>query len=116
MTTFLSKEVQDGIDAARLESLKKSSRLRIFADDLAYPVLRMWNNGFALAADGAPHLRGFVDLYDGAKHLYQCLIITSEEDRGELVFEFKHSTLALHEAPLDFFRDPGAPVALLPSH
>ena len=115
MTTFLPKEVQDGLDAARLASLRKSSRLRLFADGMPYPVLRLWDTGFSLAAEDAPHLRGFVDLYDGANHLYQCLIIASEEENGELIFEFKRNTAATDSAPVDFYRDPGPPVALLPN-
>lgn len=117
MTTFLPKEVQDGLDAARLASLKKASRLRIYTDEdkNVYPVLRLWRTGFTLAAEGAPHLRGLVDLYDGANHLYQCLIIASDEEDGELVFEFKRNTAAFDKAPLDFYRDPEAPIALLPN-
>lgn len=113
MTTFLPKEVQDGLDAARLAALKKSSRLRLNVDDQIYPVLRLWSTGFALEAEGARHLRGLVDLYDGANHLYQCLIIAQEEENGELIFEFKRSTVAADKAPLDFFRASGSPVALL---
>lgn len=113
MTTFLPKEVQDGLDAARLASLKKASRLRLIADGTPYPVLRLWDTGFSLEAEGAPHLRGLVDLYDGAVHLYQCLIVASEEENDELIFEFKRNTAATEDAPVDFYRDPGAPVALL---
>ena len=64
-----------------------------------------------------PHLfdlRGFVDLYDGARHLYQCLIVASEEDGGQMRYEFKRSTEARDAAPLDFARDEDAPVALIP--
>lgn len=114
MTTFLPKEVQAGLDAARLAALKKSSRLRLHVDGQIYPVLRLWSTGFALEAESAPHLRGLVDLYDGTNHLYQCLIIALEEENGELIFEFKRNTVAADRAPLDFIREADAPVALLP--
>ena len=68
--------------------------------------------GFALDADDAPHLRGLVDLYDGARHMSQCLIVASAEEAGEMVYEFKRETPALDAAPLDYQRDPDAPVAL----
>lgn len=115
MSTYLPKEIQDGLDMARKRDLARKSRLRIEAGDETFRVLRIWDNGFALDADHAPHLRGLVDIYDGARHLYQCLIVASEEDAGELRFEYKRSTLAADRAPLDFDRPEDAPVALLPS-
>lgn len=113
MTTFLPKDVQDGLDAARRASLRKASRLRVRAGDDLYPVLSLWRDGFAVEADSVPPLRGLVDLFDGAHHLYQCLIVASEEERGEMRYEFKRSTQAQDKAPLDFYRDPAAPIALL---
>jgi len=46
MTTFLSKEVRDGLDKARIESLKCASRLRLHAGNDVFPVLRLWKQGF----------------------------------------------------------------------
>lgn len=114
MTTFLSKEVREGLEAARLASLRKASRLRVQVGDDIHPVLALWKNGFSVEAAVAPHLRGLVDLYDGANHLYQCLIIASEAEAGEMRYEFKRLTQAHDQAPLDFYRDPEAPVAYLP--
>ncbi|MFY9210190.1 MAG: hypothetical protein WAO69_03595 [Aestuariivita sp.] len=113
MTTFLPKEVQQDLDTARIAALRKTSRLRVDSDAMTFPVLRMWQGGFAVEAALAPSLRGHVDLYDGARHLAQCLIIASEEEAGEMRYEFKWSTEAHETAPLDFYRAPDAPVALL---
>ena len=113
MSTFVSKEVQDGLDAARLAAMKKASRLRVQIGDNYYPVLSLKEDGFSVEADSVPVLRGLVDLYDGGHHLYQCLIIASEEERGEMRYDFKRSTQAHDKAPLDFYRDPEAPIALL---
>lgn len=114
MTTFLSKEVRDGLEAARIAGLKKASRLRVQAGDEIRPVLGLWKDGFSVAVEDAALLRGLVDLYDGANHLYQCLIVASEAEAGEMRFEFKRLTHAHDAAPLDFFRDPAMPVAYLP--
>ncbi|TDK46761.1 hypothetical protein [Antarcticimicrobium luteum] len=114
MTTYLSKELREGMDAARLAGMKKASRLRVLADDAFHPVLRLWRDGFSVEEAEAAHLRGLVDLYDGSRHLYQCLIVAAEEDGGEMRFEFKRNTPASDRAPLDYSRDPDAPVALLP--
>ena len=113
MTTIVPKEVQAGLDNARLQSLKSASRLRLSADGQTYPVLRMWKTGFSLMSDSAPNLRGFVDLYDGAIHLFQCLIVASDEEGGEMRFEFKRLTAVSSTAPLDFERSEHAPVALI---
>ncbi len=113
MSTYMSKEVREGLDAARMAAKKKASRLRVLVGDDFYPVLSLWKDGFAVEADTAPSLRGLVDLFDGGLHLYQCLIIASEADHGEIRYEFKRNTAATDKAPLDFYRDPTAPIALL---
>ena len=113
MTTFLPKEVRDGLEQARKRDLKKRSRLRVAVGDDLFPVLEFRDGGFALDIDNAPKLRGLVDLYDGGQHLYQCLIVASEEDGAVMRYEFKRSTAAVDKAPLDFARDESAPIALL---
>jgi hypothetical protein len=113
MTTFLPKDVQRDLDAARIAAMKKTSRLRVRAGDQEFRVLRKWATGFSVEAGGVPPLRGLVDLFDGATHLAECLIIAAEEDAGEMRYEFKRSTEAHDKAPLDFYRDPDAPIALL---
>lgn len=113
MTTFLPKDVQAGLDTARLQSLKSASRLRLVADGKTFPVLRMWKTGFSLDAGTAPVLRGFVDLYDGSIHLFQCLIVAVEDEGGEKKFGFKRLTAVSDTAPLDFERAADAPVALI---
>jgi len=111
--TFLPKEVAEGLNAARKKSLLKSSRLRVHAGGDIVKVLRYWDTGFAVDLESAPKLRGLVDLYDGGKHLYQCLIVAAEEDGDEMAYEFKRNTMAADKAPLDFVRDANAPIALL---
>ncbi len=113
MTTYLPKEVQEGLEQARKRDLKKSARLRVAVGDDVFPVLEFRDGGFALDLDNAPKLRGLVDLYDGGRHLYQCLIVASEEDGALMRYEFKRSTAAVDKAPLDFARDENAPIALL---
>ena len=114
MSTFLPREVQAGLDRARLTALESASRLRLQVGDDSYPVLRMWKSGFALDAEKAPVLRGFVDLYDGAIHLFQCLIVASEDEAtGEMRYEFNRLTAVSDRAAQDFERATDAPVALI---
>ncbi len=113
MTTYVSKEMSAELDAARIAGLKKTSRLRVEFGDNTFKILRLWRDGFTVEAETTPQLRGLVDIYDGARHLYQCLIIADDEEAGEMRYEFKRSTAAADKAPLDFYRAPDAPIALL---
>ena len=97
-----------------MASQKRKSRLRVQVGGAVYPVLRMWQGGLALDAALTPHLRGLVDVYDGANHIYRCLIVASTNDGGELVCEFKLATRVQDRAALDYVRDENAPVGYLP--
>jgi hypothetical protein len=109
---LFSKEIQAGLDAARLESIKRRSRLSVRAGDVTLPVLRLWKTGFSMEAE-APSLRGLVDLHEGHAHLLRCLIVTSEEDGGERRYEFKRATAVAHGPAADFEVAADAPAALI---
>ena len=111
--TYLSDEVRAGLDAARAQKKRRRSRLRVETGSAYFPILRMWDTGFALDVDDAPHLRGLVDVYDGPAHLYQALIVAESDAAGERRFEFKRNTVAEDQAPLDFVREQPKPIALL---
>ncbi|MEM6390602.1 MAG: hypothetical protein AAF825_12250 [Pseudomonadota bacterium] len=113
MTTFLPPDVQAGLDAARKGALRENNRLRIQDGENEYRVLHAWENGFSLDRDVAQTMRGRVDLYDGARHLSQCLIVASEQDGDVMRFEFKRLTDASDTQPLDFVRAVDAPIALI---
>ena len=114
MSEFLPKEVRAGLEEARKRDLRRRARLRVQVGDEVYPILRMWDDGFALDADQVTQLRGLVDVYDGARHLSQCLIIASDVAEGELICTMKRATQAVETAPVDFEIDEAAPVALIP--
>ncbi len=113
MTTYVPEAVQQGLDSARLKRLKKSSRLRIQTADGHFRVLRLWETGFSVASADAPHLRGFVDVYEGPTQLFQCLIVAANEEPGEMQYEFKRLTAVASGAARDFAAEPEAPVALI---
>ena len=114
MIEFFSKELREGFEAARKRQEARKSRLRIQIGGEVYPILRLWDEGLAMDADQLPHLRGLVDVYDGTRHLSQCLIVASTVENGQLVCDFKRSTPVTDRPPLDFWRDENAPVAYLP--
>ena len=116
MLEFLPKDIVEGLNMAQNRNAARKSRLRIQIGEAVFPVLRFWHDGFALDADLSPaKLRGLVDVYDGATHILQCLIVASTADGGELVCTFKRSTPIGADRPaLDYWRDENAPVGLLP--
>ncbi len=113
MEVFISKEIQAGLDAARRANLRKASRLRIDLNGRLIKVLLMWENGFAVAHEDAPDLRGLVDLYDGAHHLFQCLIVGREEQHGEVHYTFKRGAPVTDHAGLDFEGAVSVPVGII---
>jgi len=113
MTTYVPKSVQEALDKARIQCMKKKNRLRVHVGEEIYPVLRLWDRGFAVEEGVIPQLRGLVDLYEGTRHLSQCLIVAADAEAGEMRYEFKRATAAADSAPLDFYRAPDAPVGLL---
>lgn len=114
MVNFMSKELREGLDTARKSEQRRKSRLRVQVGQAVFPILRMWSGGFALDATLAPQLRGLVDVYDGANQIFQCLIIASFAEGGDVICEYKRSTAVTDHAALDFVRDEQAPVAYLP--
>lgn len=111
---YLSREIRAGIDEARKRDLRRRARLRVVVGQEVLPILRFWGEGFALDADEVASLRGLVDIFEGSRHLYQCLIVASEVEAGELICVMKRATAATDRAALDFARDENAPVALIP--
>ena len=114
MLSFWSKEVREGFDNARKSEQRRKSRLRVQVGEAVFPILRIWNGGFALDAALTPHLRGLVDVYDGSVHIFQCLIVASVPDGDEVICDYKRSTPVADRAALDFVRDDSAPVGYLP--
>jgi hypothetical protein len=113
MLNFLSKEVRDGLEQARKSEQRRKSRLRVQVGEAVFPVLRFWHDGMVLDAKLTPQLRGLVDVYDGARHIFQCLIVASVAEGDELICEFKRSTIVNERAPLDFWRDENAPIGYI---
>ena len=114
MLEFLPKDIADGLAMARNREATRKSRLRVQVGEAVFPLLRFWHDGFAMDADHATHLRGVADIYDGARHIFQGLIIASMVENGQLVCEFKRSNAVSERPPLDFWQDENAPVGYLP--
>jgi hypothetical protein len=115
MTEDLPEAVRQGLEAARAAALRRSSRLCIHDGAAVHRILRLWENGFALASPASPPLRGYVDLYDGPRHLSSCLIVASSDgEGGERTYEFKIQMPVADGPPPDFERAEDKPAALIP--
>ena len=111
----LPEAVRQGIEAARLAGARRSNRLCIHAGEQVFRVLRLWDGGFALAAGGGVPLRGYVDLFDGPRHLASCLVVALPgEAGGERTYEFKALIPVADRPAADFERPEEAPAALIP--
>lgn len=116
MCDFLSREVRAEMDAARKRDLRRKSRLRAHVGNDIYPILRMRRDSFTLDAAEVIHLRGLVDVFEGSRHLLQCLIVATDIEGGELVCTMKRATVATDLHALDYVRDETAPAAYLPRY
>jgi len=113
MEAFFSDEVLDGLKAARKKAERQKNRLCVHVGDDVYSVIKCWETGFSVDLDTVPKLRGLVDLYDGSRHLSQCLIMGAETDGDLMTYDFKRRTEAADRAALDYEQETVAPVALL---
>lgn len=113
--SYLPQDVQRALEEAHKAMQRKSRRLCIHVGDNVYPVSQLWEDSFSIDAEDAPKLRGFVDLYDGPRHVSQCLIMTSREEGGERVYDFKWNTDVADKPAVDYVRDENAPIALIAS-
>ncbi len=114
MFEFLPEDIRRGLEAAQARALRKGSRLSVHVGDAVYPILRLAETGFTVDNRRIPALRGFVDIYDGPRHLSQALIIAASEDGAEMTYEFKRETV-IHTAPVrDYADERPAPRGYLP--
>lgn len=113
MSTYMSAEVQEGLDAARKKALRRKNRLHVRIDERVLPILECSDHGFIMDINYAPHLRGFVEIFDGPRHIYNALIVACDEIGGRLHYEFKRATIANDQRPLDYEVAAEQPVGLL---
>ncbi len=113
MNDYLPEAVRLGLEQARKTSLRRKDRLCVHDGDKVYAVRRFWESGFALDAEAAEKVRGRVEIYDGARHLYQCLIVGSAIEGGERVFDFKWLHPVTDAAPVDYERPAFVPAGLI---
>lgn len=74
-------------------------------DGERHPLLALTSEGFSVDAESTPHLRGNVKLYEGARHIANCLIVRGDKEDGLMFYEYKRRTEATLKPPLDYAAD-----------
>lgn len=113
MLEFLPKDLRDGFDLARARKGRRS-RLRVRLGDQDFPVVRLTRDLIVLDAAQVPRLRGYIEVFDGARPLLRGLIVAQGVEDGLLICSFKSVSRAHEAPPLDYERDETAPAGLLP--
>lgn len=107
----LQTEISDALHASKPKRAAKTYTVRTV--DSAFPVLKLWRDGFEVAEVDAPRLRGHVEIFSGEERIARCLIVLAKAEFGVATFEFKHRTDDTRPGPVDYAIEEDAPVALL---
>jgi hypothetical protein len=114
MLEHLPAEVREGLDRARKRASARNRRLALHLGDAVFPILRLWDTGFALDAARVGQLRGFVEIHEGPRLILTGLIQAAELQDGELICTFKRVTPASDRAAQDYEVATERPAGLLP--
>lgn len=110
----LPREVREGLTAARARDRRRTGgKLRVQVGGDWYPILSADPDGFEVAEDVAPRLRGLVEIHDGPTCLRTALIVAGDPGKGTVRYEFKRSTAVRDTAPLDYERAGEAPAGYI---
>lgn len=113
MEAFYSRDVIDTVRRARRKADLTGKRLSLHVDGDVYPIEQLEPEGFSVKSDRVPVLRGFVDIYDGARHLWRCLIVRSQDDGPFATYEFKRQTAPGGQPVADYVLDRPEPAGLI---
>ena len=92
MTNFLPQRVLDELDSSNQGAGSSIQIPFVDTGEAQHPIRKLWPHGFALDAEDTERLPGRVDIYRGAEHMYQCLVIAGDVDDDQRIFFFKRAT------------------------
>lgn len=67
-----------------------------------FPILELASDSCLIEAQDSATLRGYADIYDGERHLSQCLIVLAAPEGDLLRCSFKRRTAFRVEPPQDY--------------
>lgn len=113
---YLPEEVRQGLARARARDRRATGgRMRVQVGDDWYPISAYDDDGFEVALEVAPKLRGLVEIHEGARLLRSVLIVAMAPTGTAMRYAFKRATAARDTAPLDYERRSEAPAGYLPA-
>lgn len=103
MSEYFASDLRSEVSGAHETRTRRTLRV----GDQIVPILRFWDNGFAVDIEELPPARGRVDLFEGDRHVSRALVMQSREEGGERIFEVKFATPVSDRAPVvDFVSEP----------
>lgn len=109
MLEHLPQDIRDAMMRPNRRDRMRGRTLHLHLGDQIFPILRMWDDGFAIDAARLPQLRGAVEIRDGTRRVWTCLIVAAAVEGGELVCAFKRLSPAQDSAPADYWRGGALP-------
>ncbi len=101
MESILPGEVISAIEAGRRNSRRARTRHLVVAGERQHRIMELTETGFVIAADGLPHLRGYVEVMLGEERIARRLVVFAWASDGLVGYEFKHDA-ASRETPADY--------------
>jgi len=101
MESVLPGEVLSAMEAGRRNKRRARTRHLVVAGEREHRVMELTEAGFVIAADGLPHLRGYVEIMLGEEQIARRLVVFAWASDGRVGYEFKHDA-ASRETPADY--------------
>ena len=103
MESILPGEVLSAMEAGRRKSRRARTRHLVVAGEREHRIMELTETGFVIAADGLPHLRGYVEVMLGEERIARRLVVFAWARDGLVGYEFKHDA-ASRETPADYIK------------
>lgn len=101
MDSLLPSDIASGLSAGEARSSRTKSSYRVVVGNASHPVLELRQDGFVIAVDGRPPLRGYADVFQGDDRVLRGLVTCAWAEDGRVGYDFKRSTGG-HNVPADY--------------
>jgi len=103
MESILPGAVLSAMEACRRNSRRARTRHLVVAGERQHRIIELTETGFVIAADGLPHLRGYVGIMLGEEQIARRLVVFAWARDGRVGYEFKHDASS-RETPADYVK------------